>query len=221
MKKLVTGLFSSLVILLLIGTAQAEEYTEGVQYARIDPPQPTVSGDKVEVRQLFWYGCPHCFRFEPYLERWLRKMPKEAEFVRQPAIFRPSWENHARAYYTEEILGVVDKIHQPLFNAIHLEKRHLDTDDQLRDFFAEHGVDKIEFTKTFRSFAVETRIRRAKAMQQRYGVEGVPVFIVNGKYRVSNSTTGSSSNTIKVINYLVEKESKKPSAPKAPVLEMK
>ncbi|MDH5544464.1 MAG: thiol:disulfide interchange protein DsbA/DsbL [Gammaproteobacteria bacterium] len=187
----------------------AEEFEEGVHYERIDPPQPTTTGDKVEVREMFWYGCPHCFRMEPYVERWLRKQPKGSEFVRTPAIFRPGWENHARAYYTAELLGVVDKIQQPLFNAIHLEKRHLDTDEQLRDFFAEHGVDKIEFTKTFRSFAVETYVRRSKALAGRYGINGVPAFIVNGKYRVSNRNTGGNANTINVINYLVEKESKK------------
>ena len=208
MKNLAKILASSLLLLGLSLSAQAEDYQEGVHYERIDPAQPTVTGNKVEVRQMFWYGCPHCFRFEPYLERWLRKQPKESEFVRMPAIFRPSWENHARAYYTAELLGVVDKVHMPLFNAIHLEKKHLDTDEQLREFFAKFGVDKIEFTKTFRSFAVETRVRRSKALAQRYAVQGVPVFIVNGKYRVSNRSTGSSANTVKVINYLVKKEAK-------------
>lgn len=206
MQKLFKILLSSLMLTAVAVSVQAEEYEEGVHYERISPAQPTTTGDKVEVRQMFWYGCPHCFKFEPYLERWLRKQPKGSELVRMPAIFRPSWENHARAYYTAELLGVVDKVHTPLFNAIHLEKKRLDTDEALREFFASHGVDKIEFTKTFRSFAVETRLRRSKALAQRYAVQGVPVFIVNGKYRVSNRSTGGSRNTIKVINYLIKKE---------------
>jgi len=190
--------------------AIAAKYEEGVQYERIVPAQPTSTGDKVEVLEVFWYGCPHCFHFEPYIERWLRHMPKDAEFVRLPGVFRPSWEVHARAYYTAVLLGVLDKIHTPLFNAIHLERKRLNTEAALRDFFYEKaGVDKDTFTKTFHSFAVETRIRRAKTMANRYGISGVPTVVVNGKYRVSASTAGNNAEVLKVINYLVEKESKK------------
>lgn len=190
--------------LLSLSTVFAEEYEEGVHYERVVPAQPTSTVGKVEVLELFWYGCPHCFRFEPHLERWLKKKPENAQFVRMPGVFRPSWENHARAFYTAELLGVFDKIHEPLFNAIHVKKRNTDTLDSLRDFFAEHaGVDKNEFIKTFNSFAVETRLRRAKTMGARYGVRGVPAVIVNGKYRVP----GGGADAIKIINYLIEKES--------------
>jgi len=185
----------------------AEEYEEGVHYERLSAPQPTSTKGKVEVLEVFWYGCPHCFRFEPYIERWLKRKPENAEFVRLPGVLRADWEVHARAFYTSQLLGVFDKVHQPLFDALHLQKRKLDTQEALRDFFAEHGVDKIEFTKTFRSFAVETRIKRAKTLASRYGLRGVPAIIVNGKYLVSNRMTGGNANTIKVINFLVKKES--------------
>lgn len=209
MQRLIT-----LIVLLFVGglsftTASAEEYQEGVQYERILPAQPTSTGNKVEVLEVFWYGCPHCFRFEPYIERWIRHEPKNAEFVRMPGVFRPSWEVHARAYYTAVLLGVVDKIHTPLFNAIHLERKRLNTEAALRDFFYKTaGVDKDTFTKTYRSFAVETRIRRARTMASRYGISGVPTVIVNGKYRVSAETAGSNAEVLKVINFLVAKESK-------------
>ena len=193
----------------LLAPVSADEYVEGVNYELVEPAQPTSTVDKVEVLEVFWYGCPHCFRFEPYVERWLQKKPENAQFVRLPAIFRPAWEVHARAYYTAELLGVLDKVHKPLFNAIHLQKRALNTEDALRDFFAEFGVDKKEFIKTYQSFAVETRIRRAKTMVSRYGVDGVPTVIVNGKYRVSARTAGSNAEMLKVINFLVAKESKK------------
>lgn len=206
--KIKTVIFALLVIFFAPFGAIAEEFQEGVHYTRLAQPQPTSTGDKVEVLEVFWYGCPHCFRFEPYVERWLRKKPEGAEFVRLPGIFRPSWEPHARAFYTSELLGVFDKIHQPLFNAIHLEKRTLNTDEQLMDFFAEFGVDKTEFLKTYRSFAVETRIRRAKTLVERFDIDGVPAVIVNGKYFVSNRTTGSNAKTLKVINFLVDKELK-------------
>jgi len=209
MKKIqIVTLFTLLLALPLFAVAE-DEFQEGVHYESISPPQPTTTGDKVEVVQMFWYGCPHCFRFEPYLERWMRKMPANAELVRMPAVFRQNWENHARAYYASEFLGVTDKTHTPLFNAIHMEKKPMETEESLRDFFAGFGVDKIEFTKTFKSFAVQTKVNRSKTMAQRYAVKGVPVFIVNGKYRVSNRTSGGSANTIKVINFLVAKESKK------------
>ncbi len=187
--------------------AFAEEYEEGVHYERLSAPQPTSTKGKVEVLEVFWYGCPHCFRFEPYLERWLKRKPENAEFVRLPGVLRSDWEVHGRAFYTAQLLGVFDTVHQALFDALHLQKRKLNSEESLRDFFAEHGVDKIEFTKTFRSFAVETRIRRAKTLVSRYGIKGVPAVIVNGKYLVSNRMTGGNANTIKVINFLIKKES--------------
>ncbi|MDX1811396.1 MAG: thiol:disulfide interchange protein DsbA/DsbL [Gammaproteobacteria bacterium] len=204
--------FITLLVLVFVSSlvsVNATEYKEGVQYERIVPAQPTSTHNKVEVLEVFWYGCPHCFRFEPYVERWLRKKPKNAQFVRLPGVFRPSWENHARAFYTEELLGIHDKIHKALFNAIHLQKKKLNTEEALAEFFSEKaGIDKAEFIKTFRSFAVETRLRRAKTMANRYGIDGVPAIIVNGKYRVSARTAGSNAEMLKVINFLVDKESK-------------
>jgi len=192
-----------------VSLAFAAEYEEGVHYERVVPAQPTSTVNKVEVLEIFWYGCPHCFRFEPYVERWLKKKPDNAQFVRMPGIFRPSWENHARAFYAMELLGVAEKVHTPLFNAIHRQKRKLDDMESLAEFFSKHGdVEKKEFIKTFKSFAVETRLRRAKTMSSRYGIDGVPAVIVNGKYSVSARTAGSNANMLKIINYLVEKESK-------------
>lgn len=209
MKKL--SIFLSLVGFALAAAAVSvqaqDDWVEGVHYERIVPAQSTSTGDKVEVLEVFWYGCPHCFRFEPYVERWLRRKPDNAEFVRLPGILRPSWEPHARAFYAAELLGVWEKIHMPLFNAIHLQKRSLNNEQALAEFFADYGVDPGKFRKTYHSFAVETKVRRAKAMVERYGVNGVPVVIVNGKYKVSNTMTGSSANTLKVINFLVKKES--------------
>jgi len=155
---------------------------------------------------MFWYGCPHCNKLEPYVERWLKKKPKEAEFIRMPAIFRPGWEIGARAYYTAEILGVVDKIHPAMFEAIHDQKKKMDTEAQLMDFFKQHGVSNKDFNHAFRSFAVEAKIRRSKDMSQRYGIKGVPSVIVNGKYRSSGHLAGGNANLFKVVNFLVDKE---------------
>ncbi|MDH5376736.1 MAG: thiol:disulfide interchange protein DsbA/DsbL [Gammaproteobacteria bacterium] len=191
------------------GLVLAEEYEEGVHYTLITPAQPTETGNKVEVREVFWYGCPHCFRFEPTINRWLKNKPAEAEFVRMPGMLVPHWEPHGRAFYVAEMLGVWDKIHEPLFNALHLEKKEIKSEDGLADFFEGFGVKKDDFHKAYRSFAVETKVRRAKQLAKRYGINGVPAIIVNGKYVVSNRNSGGPRETMKIADYLVKKESSK------------
>jgi thiol:disulfide interchange protein DsbA len=179
----------------------------GQGYEMVTPPQPTTSKNKVEVVELFWYGCPHCYKLEPYVERWLKRKPKNVKFVRMPGMFRPSWEIHGRAYYTAEILGVVDKVHGPMFTAIHEQKRKMSDEASIMALFKNHGVSEKDFKRVFRSFAVETKIRRAKDMGRRYGVKGVPALIVNGKYRTSAHDAGGNAKVFKVVNTLVKKES--------------
>jgi thiol:disulfide interchange protein DsbA len=185
----------------------APTYKEKIHYERVLPAQPTTTGDKVEVVEMFWYGCPHCNSLEPYVNRWVKKKPAQAEFVRMPAIFRPEWELHARAYYTAEILGVLEKTHAAMFEAIHQQKRRLSTDAEIQKLFAEHGVSTEDFNRVFRSFAVEAKIRRAKDMSERYGIRGVPALIVNGKYRTGAQLAGGNANIFRVVDYLVVQES--------------
>ena len=186
----------------------AAPYNEGEHYEAITPAQPTSSKDKIEVVEMFWYGCPHCFRLEPFVDRWLKKKPANVKFVRMPGVFRPSWEIHARAYYTAEILGVVDKVHRPMFDAIHEMKKPMNTESAILALFKKHGVDEKEFKRIFKSFAVETKLRRAKDMGKRYQAKGVPALIVNGKYRTSGHAAGGNPKVFKVVNHLVKKESK-------------
>ena len=202
-------------VLTLLGlafvSASAEEaYQDGVDYERIVPAQPTAAAKgKIEVVELFWYSCPHCFRFEPYIERWLPKVKDRVDFIRLPAVLRPSWEVHAKAFYTAEALGVLDKIHQPLFDAIHIDKRRLDDEDALADFFAEKGVDKQAFHKAFNSFAVDSEVKRAKQMTRRYRAMGTPAMVINGKYLTDPGMANGFVNILKVVDYLVGKELKK------------
>lgn len=195
-------------VLVWAGMASAQKYDAGIDYLLVKPPQPTRTGEKVEVLEVFWYGCPHCYQFEPALKRWSAKLPEHARFERMPAIFsgRPAWAMHARAYYTAELMGVLDRVHQPLFDALHKEKRRLFDQASLAQFFAEQGVDKQEFNKTFNSFAVDTRVRRAREMSRRYGISGVPSLIINGKYRLSGSITGSTDRMLQIADYLIDKE---------------
>ena len=199
----------AILSLLPFTTSMAEEFKEGVHYIKLDNPQPPIiKSGKVEILEFFWYGCPHCFRLEPFIERLEKRMPAGAEFVRVPAVFRPGWEPHARAFYSAKLLGVLDKTHKPLFNAIHLEKRNLGDQESLMKFYADFDVEKTEFIKTYASFAVQTRVRQAKRLVSRYGIDGVPAIAVAGKYMVTAKTAGSNANMLKVIRYLVAKEAK-------------
>ncbi len=182
------------------------------QYESIKPPQPTNTPGKVEVVEMFWYGCPHCFYLEPTMDRWLKDKPDYVSFRRMPAVFRPSWVPHAKAFFAARALGVKDKVHAPLFEAIHVQKRPLDTRAQLAAFFAEQGVNKEDFVQAYDSFAVASQVRRASRMTGLYGINGVPAIIIDGKYRTSGSLAGSQENMIKVINTLVAEEHRAKSA---------
>lgn len=182
------------------------------KYELVKPPQPTDTPDKVEVVEVFWYGCPHCFTFLPAMEQYAKGKPDYVAVRHMPAIFRDSWVEHARAFYTADLLGVQERIHRPLFEAIHVGKQRLDTREDLMKFFEQHGVSNGDFNKTYDSFAVQTLMRKSQVMQQRYGVRGTPTVIVNGKYRVSGSLAGSPQNIIKVIEALVERERAEKSA---------
>lgn len=212
MNKFVKFLTTIITLLLLAGLTStaslAAKYNEGEHYIPITPAQPTSSKDQIEVVELFWYGCPHCFRLEPYVKRWLKKKPDNVKFVRMPGVLNPNWEIHARAYYTAEILGVVDKIHTPFFEALHEKKKRINTPDQIMALFKQHGVAEKDFKRLFRSFAVETKLRRAKDMGRRYQARGVPAIIVNGKYRISAQSAGGNAKVFKVVDQLVKQESK-------------
>ena len=176
------------------------------KYELVQPPQPTDTPGKIEIVDVFWYGCPHCYSFLPAMERYETRKADYVEVRRMPAIFRESWAIHARAFYTAHLLGAVEKVHRPLFEAIHEKGERMDTRDSLRALFVAHGVDGEAFDKTFDSFAVETMLRKSQVMQGRYGVRGTPTVIVNGKYRVSASLAGGYEEMARVAEALAARE---------------
>jgi len=202
----------SILAILLFSSAWAGGRYSSETYHPVIPPQPTQTGDKIEVLELFWYGCPHCYDLEHYLDKWLEKKPDDVVFRRMPAILGKGWIPHARAYFTAEKLGIVDQIHRPLFDAIHKDGEHIIDEGSLKTFFAKHGVDADEFSKIFNSEEVEIKVKESFVMGQRYKVTGVPTIIINGKYRTSASITGSNENLFLVIDQLVEKERNKKMA---------
>lgn len=187
--------------------AGQQQFVEGKDYALIEPAQPTDHPGKVEVMEVFWYGCPHCYSFEPYLTEWVKsEKPDYVAFTRLPAVLNRQWEVHGRAYYTAEALGVLDEVHKPLFDAIHEQNRRLASNEALAEFFAEHGVSADAYLSTSQSFAVENKLRRASMLPGRMGISGVPSMVVNGKYRVDARMAGSYQKLLDTVEYLVSLE---------------
>jgi len=201
MKKLLVFIF------LMFGSTllHAADYKEGTHYKKL-PQQSTDSGDKVEVLEFFWYGCPHCYSFEPYVQAWKKSKPANVVFKRVPAIFRPDWEIQARTYYALSNMGVIEDVHMKIFEAVHKDKKRLNTKAALTDFVVKNGVDKEMFLKEYDSFSVDGMVRKAKKKQKAYRLEGVPSVAVNGKYLTSGSMSGSYDNLIKIMDYLIEQE---------------
>ncbi|MEJ2565774.1 MAG: thiol:disulfide interchange protein DsbA/DsbL [Gammaproteobacteria bacterium] len=138
---------------------------------------------------------------------WLKHKPADVVYRRMPAILRPNWALLARAFYTAQALGIADRIHQPLFDAIHAEKRRMDSETDLMKFFAEQGISNDEFKKTFHSFTVEAKVNRAREMSRRYQAEATPSVVVDGKYILNPDNSNGNFNTmIKIMNYLIDKE---------------
>ncbi len=188
------------------GLGAAPAYDEGIEYQRIEPAQATDNKNKVEVVELFWYGCPHCFHLEKDVSHWLKTKPDYVQFTRVPAVLNPHWELHARAYYAAEALGVLNKIHKPFFSALHEQRQPLNTTDQIVKWVSGLGVSGDKFRTAMQSFSVEMKVRRAKQLGDMYGINGVPSIIVNGKYRTSAGLAGSNEELFKVVDYLVAKE---------------
>lgn len=204
---ILTLLSFSLLGLVTVGDlSAADEYNVEGRYKRISPARPLEQTDKVEVVDVFWYGCSHCYHFLPLIEQWGEGKPDYVDFKRLPAIFADSWEVHARAYYTARVLGVDDKVHVQIFNAIHGEKRSLNNKQEMMVFFAEHGVDSEDFATAYDSFSVDALTRESQVMPRRWGVQGTPSVIVNGRYLISGSLAGSYPEMIKVLQVLVEQE---------------
>ncbi len=196
---------------LLVNPSWASSIDEGIDYTVLPQAQPTETGDKIEVLEVFMYSCPHCFHLEPALERWLKKQPDSVQFRRMPAVFGPKVEPHARAFYAAELLGVNEIFDRALFDALHVKKKPVWREEDLVELAESVGIDAEAFRKAYNSFFVAMKVNRAKQMLERYGVDGVPTIIVNGKYRTSPSQTGSRARMFEAVDYLIQLESGEPA----------
>ena len=199
-----------LLIMLLVSSfsAIAKDYDEGIEYNRLSKELATDSGDKIEVLEFFWYGCPHCYQFEPALSQWVKTRPENVNFIRVPAPLNPNWMVHTKTYYALELMGKGEAFHEDLFKAMHVQKMRLTTLAEIVDFLGTKGVDKKAFEDTFNSFGVEMRARKAMQLSRDYKLNGVPMLAVNGKYTISATQAGGYKKMIDITNHLIGKETK-------------
>ena len=206
MKKItaLTSVIALAIFVFFANTSQAE-FVAGKNYLVLDKPVETETGDQIEVRELFWYFCPHCFSVHPKLEEWSKTMDSSAQLILQPAVF-PGWEFGSTFYYVLEELGELERLHSSLYDAIHVQKLNLKTQQDFVTWLSLNGVDEDKANKVFKSFPVKVAVNKAKANTYKYRITGVPVFIVNGKYTVNATSAGSEEKIFEVIDYLIQKE---------------
>jgi thiol:disulfide interchange protein DsbA len=196
--------------------AQKSAPQEGVQYQLVSPVQPPESKIKVEVIEFFWYGCPHCYAFEPIIEPWIKKVPSDVFFHRIPAVFNPSWVPHAQLYYSLEVLGEVDRLHGLIFDTIHKQHQTLGTEAAIGDFLEKNGVDRKKFTEAFNSFTVASKVQHSVQLQGAYKLDGVPTMGIDGRYSTSAPMNGNSHEAVlPVVDFLIVQARKFHKLPKA------
>jgi thiol:disulfide interchange protein DsbA len=188
--------------------ATSERFKEGANYKKVVPAQPTnVAPGKVEVVEVFWYGCAHCFQLDPAIESWKNKNKQPfVEFVRVPAMWNDTLRMHARLYYTAEALGKLEALHSTIFREMHVANDPLNNVDRITAFFKKRGVSPEDFQKAFASFAVESKLQRADFLNRRYQINSVPTMVVNGKYLTDQTMAGGESQLFQLIEELAAHE---------------
>lgn len=177
----------------------------GKDYLEIKPAQPTDTGNKVEVVEIFSYMCPHCNDFEPKVAAWVKQLPPDTQFRRMPVVFgRASWETMARSYYALEALGEIEKFHPKIFGAIHDDNIILQQKDVLTDWIEKQGLDRKKFSAAYDSFSMGGKIQRGNQRAQSYGITGVPSMVIDGKYMISTAQSGNYENMLKTADELLK-----------------
>lgn len=202
-------LLSAALLIGLLNETSAESANQETlnpeNYSVLSTPLEVSTGNKIEVIELFWYGCGHCFALEPSVNKWQKEMPDNVEFVKIPAIFSTRWEFHGKAYYTMEALGVLGKANDAFFHRIHVLRKKINDLNGLIEFLADYDQSAEQVAAAFNSFDVDNKLRNAKRITQNSSAQGVPAFLVDGKFHTSVTLAGGQDNLFKVINQLVEK----------------
>lgn len=194
----------------LLACAEAvteDKYKQGQHYSVLATPVKTRNSKKVEVVEVFWYGCSHCYSFEPVVQRWHENQADDVDFWQSPAIWRDHMVVHARAFYAAQQLRKKHPgLHQAIFDAMNVNRNPLKDEAAVAALFAKNGVSAEEFGKAYNSFAATSGVRLADARTRNYKVTGTPELIVNGKYRVSARMAGSQQDMLDVVDFLISKE---------------
>jgi thiol:disulfide interchange protein DsbA len=175
----------------------------GRNYTVLDPALPVESGDKIEVIEFFWYGCPHCYNLQPYMEKWLKTLPADATLRRVPAIFNKRWARDAATFYAFEALGVLEQVHRPFFDAIHRDRLQSDNKQAMHEWLRKQGIDPQKFDEAVASFGVQSKVRRAMQLTAGYRIDGTPSLAVNGRYRISADQASSQEDMLATASYLI------------------
>ena len=177
-------------------------------YKVIDTPMLTGDESRVEVLEFFWFGCPHCYAFEPTINKWIESKPDYVDFVREAPPLNPAWEQHSRTFYAAEALGITDGMFDQVFNRIHRGKKRMRKQKKIGQFVEslDLGVSSEKFIEAMNSFAVNSALNRSMSRAQQAGITGVPSVVINGKYLTGNSLAGSHEGIIKVIDQLAARE---------------
>ncbi len=189
----------------LLAQAADAPPVEGTNYVKLSQPAPvSAPAGKIEVVEFFWYGCPHCFHFEPSLAAWVAKLPSDVVFKRVPVAFRETpFAIHQRLYYALEGLGLVQSLHGKVFQAIHVEGNKLDTPETITDFVVKQGVDKAKFLAMFNAFSMPNKLKQARALAEAYKLDGVPTLGIGGRFFTSVSLNSTAEKTLATANFLV------------------
>jgi len=201
---LVRGGFALLAAVAFAAPAPAQETRArlDIEY-RLIAPQPVETGDKIEVVDFFWYGCPHCNDFQPSLEDWSKRKPADVVLRRVPAVFRDSWAPHARIYYTLEQLGELERLHQKVYFSYHVEELQMSRPDVMERWAVANGIDRELWRKAYSSAAVDARIENAKRLTEAYTLQGTPSLVVDGRYLTSSSMVSSYPEMIQILEGLI------------------
>lgn len=204
-RALTVALLSTILFACNSETSAQQAPLSDTSYSVISDPLTTTSGDKIEVMELFWFGCGHCFALEPKVKSWLKNKPANASFKKVPAVFSARWEFHARAYYTMEALGVLEQAEDAFFNRLHVARKPIDNLAALVSFLADFKITEEAVEAAYNSFAVDSQMRNAKLITAKSTARGVPALIVDGKYLTGARQAGGADQIFTVVNQLVEK----------------
>lgn len=197
--------FLAILMLTLSTLAFADGPQLGEQFEAVAQPISTDNPAKIEVMEIFWYGCIHCYQMETPINAWAKKLPSDVYFKRVPGLPNPSWAPMAKAFYAMETLGVAEKLHTPLFDAIHKQKTLNPTDEKAAiDWVTKQsGLDKLKVEQAFKSFSTNTSLNRAAIIFRNSGATGVPSLIIEGKYITSSTMAGGNDSALKVADYII------------------